>query len=232
MLRRLLVIGILAVGASLSCLTAAPQEPVPAPTRAAHDDAVAGADEVGGPTIKIVSADRATFQDIPMVVLTCELRNPNQAPLVFLGYRPDSFDPPLAENSISPIHSVELKKDGNWVKYPIGWCGTGMDGIVLGAQRRYAFGCSVPDDPEWTAVRVGVSWGRSTGRFNDEIPKMTIAWSRPLAKDEIGKPIANNEKSAPDSTTGAIRHGKSAGHFAARHCGVVSKTSAQSSFSP
>jgi hypothetical protein len=128
---------------------------------------------------------------------------------MFVGYRSDSFDPPLAKGEISPIYIVELQCNGKWEKHPIGWCGTGMDGIELAAKESNTFGLLVPVDPPWTAVRVGVRWSRPIDYRTAEADAFRIGWSEPLALVDI------DEKSEKPSKTGAITHGKPEGHFAA-----------------
>jgi hypothetical protein len=113
-----------------------------------------------------------------------EVSNPNQKePLTFIGYKPDSFDPPIPKGQISPIYKVELKRAGKWQEHPIGRCGFGMGGIALEPQATATFGVWVPEG-DWEAVRVGVTW--TTVAFekagkND----FTTEWSNELTYKEV-----------------------------------------------
>lgn len=143
--------------------------------------------ELKAPEIKNLGGSRTTLGDIPCVSFSCEVSNPNKAPLMFVGYRSDSFDPPLAEGQISPIYIVELERDDKWQKHPQGWCGTGIDGIELAAEASGKFGFAIPLAPDWTAVRVGIRWSRPLDFSTAESDAFQIAWSDRITLDSIAK---------------------------------------------
>ncbi|MEX0713173.1 MAG: hypothetical protein WD278_12530, partial [Pirellulales bacterium] len=141
--------------------------------------------ETAAPEVRILAAERTTLADIPFVSFSCQATNPNKAPLTFVGYRPDSFGPPLQEGQIAPIYVVELKRDGEWHEHPMGWCGTGMDAIELPPGGSGSFGFAVPAGPQWEAARVGIRWSPPLTVPFEEVPlageePFTTAWSEPF----------------------------------------------------
>ena len=115
------------------------------------------------PMIKL----RGTARSEHGILLAIEVSNPNDAALVYTGYAANSFDPPLPPGRISPICQIELKRDGQWRRHPIGYCGFGLTDQELPPGATAAFDVSVPDDG-WQAVKIafgGVSYlsqGEST----------------------------------------------------------------------
>ena len=115
--------------------------------------------------------------------LAVEVSNPGKHSLWYLGYRPDSFDPPIPKGQMRPIYRLELKQDGKWQQYPIGWCGTGMDELELAPNTSATFGVWAPAGP-WDAVRIGLTW-HPPGAREDSPP--TLAWSPELTRQEISR---------------------------------------------
>jgi hypothetical protein len=85
---------------------------LPAPPPEARGSVAAA--ETAAPEVRILAAERTTLADIPFVSFSCQATNPNKVPVMFVGYRPDSFGPPLQDGQIAPIYVVELKRDGEW----------------------------------------------------------------------------------------------------------------------
>lgn len=183
MARRVLVIALLATGSLAFSLVFGGEEPGLPP--AADDGAEAADDKKTSLEVRILAAGRTTIGEAPFVSLSCEAANPTDTALMFVGYRPDSFEPPLEEGRISPIFVVELLRGDVWEEYPLGWCGTGMDGIELAVEGLGKFGVAVPDEPSWQAVRVGVRWSRPLDFATAEADAFTVAWSEPFTRDGI-----------------------------------------------
>lgn len=115
------------------------------------------------------------------ILLAIEVSNPNNAALVYTGYAADSFDPPLPPGRISPICQIELKRDGQWRRHPIGYCGFGLTDQALPPGASAAFDVSIPDD-DWQAVKV--AFGGVCGFSNGESTTTTL-WSVEFARDAI-----------------------------------------------
>ncbi len=98
---------------------------------AAEPPSSTGRSELSPPAVRILSGERMALSDVRFFSFSCEASNPNKSPLMFVGYRPDSFDPPIERGTMSPIHSIQFQRDGKWEEHPQGWCGTGIDGIEL-----------------------------------------------------------------------------------------------------
>lgn len=165
-------------------------------SRAAADTKPAtSGNELAEPKVQIVAGSRTTLAEVPFLSLSCEASNPNKLPLMFVGYRPDSFEPPVEKGRLSPIYVVELQRDGKWREHPIGWCGTGMDGIELPAGPAQSFAIAVPADPAIQAVRVGIHWSRPIAFETAEPDAFKTAWSESFSlakiendKEKSGKP--------------------------------------------
>lgn len=143
------------------------------------------AGELAAPKIQILSGERTTAADVRFFSFSCEASNPNKVPLMFVGYRADSFDPPIAEGHISPIYSIHFQRDGKWEKHPIGWCGTGMDGIEFQAGTTKKFGLAVPVDLAGKVVRVGIRWSRPLKFDTAEPDAFKVAWSESFAVEKV-----------------------------------------------
>lgn len=181
------------------------------------------------PRVRIVAGIPTTLEGTPFVSLACEVANPNDTPLMFEGYRSDSFEPPLGKGQVSPIHLVQLERDGKWVEYPQGWCGWGIDGIELAPNGGGTFGFAVPITQVSGAVRVGIRWSRPFDFKAAEPDDLAIAWSEPFtwmrtkeSKPTEGERNANEpvappgkEPPPPLCATGGITHGKPDGGLAA-----------------
>jgi hypothetical protein len=136
--------------------------------------------ELAAPKIRILAMQRTEAANQQFFSFSCDASNPNKAPVMFVGYRADAFDPPIPEGSISPIYSLEFQRDGKWKEHPIGWCGTGMDGIELLAGKSQKFECAVPADAAIKAVRVGIRWSKPVEFDSAEPDVFKVAWSEPL----------------------------------------------------
>jgi len=178
--------------------------------------------EAMAPDVRILAGSHTTFDNIPFASFSCEIRNPGQAPLVFVGYRPDSYDPPIPEGSVAPIYRIEVQRNGAWEEYPIGWCGTGMDGIVLAADGSGAFGFAVLLEPQWDAVRVGVRWSQPIDFDTAPAEAYQTAWSEPFNRADVGTEApatgaapASGDAPAEAAMIGGIPHGAEVGGLAA-----------------
>ena len=169
---------VLGAGVLSAFLAAAAAEP-PSPT-APDRESAANAAELTEPKIRILAGSRTTLAEAPFVSFSCEASNPNKLPVMFVGYRPDSFEPPIEKGRISPIFVVELRRDGKWEKHPIGWCGTGMDGIQLSSGPAQSFAFAVPADPSIKEVRVGIRWSRPIAFETAKPDAFKTAWSEPF----------------------------------------------------
>lgn len=157
--------------------------------------AAAGASDVAGKPgeaqpakISVKAAGRQTVGGAAGFSLAVEVANPNQKEsLTFIGYKPDSFDPPIPKGQISPIYKIELRRAGKWEAHPIGWCGTGMGAIALAPQAKATFGVWVPGG-DWDVVRVGVTWTKVDFEKAGEKPgDFTTEWSNELSHKEVEK---------------------------------------------
>ncbi len=133
------------------------------------------------PALRIHMAGRQTVGESRGFSLAVEVSNPGPQTLRYVGYRSDSFDPPLQKGQMMPMYRVELKLNGKWQEDPIGRCGTGIDDIEFAAKTSATFGVWVPAGP-WEAVRIGLPW-RPAGDAKDATPP--IAWSPELTRQEI-----------------------------------------------
>lgn len=120
---------------------------------ASGDDGEEAADKPLAPVVRVLAATTVSEG----VSISAELSNPHDEPVTFLGYTSDSFSPPLKEGQISPMYHVQFKRSGEWVEYPFGWCGTGMDFIELKPDAKPTFGVyAAGAEAGWEAVRVGI----------------------------------------------------------------------------
>ena len=141
-----------------------------------------------GLEVLVKSAEVTMLGESPFLALSCEVRNPTSETLIFVGYLPNSFDPPLADGTAAPIFVLEFQRDGEWQPHSIGWCGTGMSAIELNAEGASTFGAHAAFEPAWEAVRVGVRWSRPLDFDTAEAEAYTTAWSKPLPRTEIAAP--------------------------------------------
>ena len=136
--------------------------------------------------VRILKVESSLVGEVRHWSLSCEASNPNKTPLMFVGYRADSFDPKIEDGRISPIYVLQHQQgpDGKWKDQPLGWCGTGIDGIVLKPGSRPTFSVLIRADATQTAVRVGIRWSKPV-KF-DEAPAgaFKIGWSNSF---ELGK---------------------------------------------
>jgi hypothetical protein len=137
--------------------------------------------------------------------LNVEVSNTGVRVLKYVGYRPDSFSPPIEKGRISPMYRVEVRQAGKWQTYPIGWCGTGIDDIALEPKTSATFAVWVKAGP-WDAVRVGLPWHR-TGQDKDAAP--ALSWSSEITRLEIRKhlpPLTPAVNDPQRSKTYNLRH--------------------------
>jgi hypothetical protein len=133
--------------------------------------------------IRLRAAGRQKVGEAAGFSLVAEVSNPNpKEALTFIGYRPDSFDPPLPKGRIAPLYKIELKRAGKWQAQRIGWCGTGLGAIPL--RDTATFGVWIPEG-DWEAVRVGLTWTTVAFEKAGEKPgDFTTVWSNELTHQE------------------------------------------------
>ncbi|HEV7224972.1 MAG TPA: hypothetical protein VGN42_19870 [Pirellulales bacterium] len=134
------------------------------------------------PKLVLRAAAPANLGGSNLLSLTLEISNPNAASLVYTGYTPDSFDPPLTAGRISPLCQIELKQAGHWRRHPIGYCGTGMADLELAPGSSATFGVMVPAD-DWQAVKIAI--GSSSGSSAEGIAT-ALMWSIELSLQAVG----------------------------------------------
>ena len=66
--------------------------------------------------------------------LAVEVTNPGPQTLQYVGYRPDSFNPPIPKGRMQAHLPHRAETAGKWQTHPIGWCGTGMDDLEFAPQ--------------------------------------------------------------------------------------------------
>lgn len=165
-------------------------------SRVALADEPAKPARVKPPQIVLRSAGPATFGGQSCFALTIEVSNPNDASLVYSGYKPDSFDPPLAAGQISPICRIELKRDERWQPHPIGYCGVGLADLELAPGGSATFGVMVPAE-DWQAVKIAIG---SFPGFSAEERTTTTVWSVEFSRAEIaGAAAVPATPPAPDA---------------------------------
>ncbi len=154
----------------------------PAPSAATKD--------LTSPKVHILAAEQTTLADVRFLTFSCEASNPNKSPIMFVGYRPDSFEPPIEEGHISPIYVIQFQRDEKWEEHKVGWCGTGIDGIELpaGRTRKFAFAvpvfiAGVPVDLAGKVVRVGIRWSRPLDYSTAKPEAFQVAWSEPFVSN-------------------------------------------------
>ncbi len=173
---------VLLVAGCLSSLGAAQAESPPAKQASATSgSAPQQPPGATGPALRLHLVGRQNVGEARGFSLAIECSNPGTQMLRYVGYRPDSFDPPIPKGQMQPIYRVELKQAGKWQPHPIGWCGTGVDDIELVPKTSATFGVWVPAGP-WEAARVGVAWRAAAGE-KDAAP--AIAWSPELTRREM-----------------------------------------------
>jgi hypothetical protein len=134
------------------------------------------------PELRLHVAGRQTVGEAKGFSLAVEVSNPGTQMLRYLGYRPDSFAPPIPKGQMMPIYRIELKQAGKWQQHPIMWdCLTGMDELAFAPKASATFGVWVPAEP-WEAVRIGVAWRPAAG---DKEAALAVAWSPELTRQEI-----------------------------------------------
>jgi hypothetical protein len=161
--------------------------------QSANPPAPANRPDIDALKVRILAVERTTAADVRFLSLTCEASNVGKAPLMFLGYRADAFDPPIAEPNISPIHVIEFLRDGQWQTHPQGWCGTGMGGISLPAGGAKKFAFAVPEGLAGQIVRVGIRWSKPQDFDTAKPESFETAWS---PRFEIGTINDAKEKGA------------------------------------
>jgi len=134
------------------------------------------------PELRLHVAGRQNVGEAKGFSLAVEVSNPGAQMLRYLGYRPDSFAPPIPKRQMMPIYRIELKQAGKWQQHPIMWdCGFGMDELEFAPKASATFGVWVPAGP-WEAVRIGLTWHPAGAR--EDSPPM-VAWSPEFTRQEI-----------------------------------------------
>ncbi|HUY92834.1 MAG TPA: hypothetical protein VMV10_29105 [Pirellulales bacterium] len=160
------------------------------------DEPAAEPARVKPPQIVLRAANATTFGGQKCLSLTFEVSNPNSASLLYTGYAPDSFDPPLAAGQISPLCQIELKRDGRWRPRLMRDCGFGLGDLELTPGASATFGVMLPAD-DWQAVKVAI--GCFPG-FSDEARATTTLWSAEFSRAEIeGADAGPAPPPAPDA---------------------------------
>ena len=147
------------------------------------EDAVTKPLIVKPPKFTLRTATTETFGGKQFFSLAFEVSNPNSASLIYTGYTPDSFGPPLKEGNIAPLFHIELKRDGKWQPHPMGFCGTGLAYLELTPKSSSKFGVTVATG-DWEAVKIGI--GHFPGWSRQEVTTTTI-WSTEITRKEIEK---------------------------------------------
>jgi len=172
---------VLAGGALVSLLAAVMADQ---PNYAGDKGSGESGSKLAEPKVRILAGSRTTLADAPFFSCSCEALNPNKSPVMIVGYRADSFAPPIEKGRISPIYVVELQREGKWKEHPIGWCGTGMDGIELSTAAQ-TFDFAVPADATVKAVRVGIRWSRPIPFDTAEPGAFKTAWSESFSLEKL-----------------------------------------------
>jgi len=115
------------------------------------------------------------------VALYFEVTNPNTAPILFVGYTPDSFEGGLKAGTIAPIYRIELLLNKTWKSASIGWCGTGIGPVSIPAKGQVTFSVLQPIG-DWEALKVGLTWFPTSDQAKPE-----IAWSEPITRETLTK---------------------------------------------
>jgi hypothetical protein len=140
--------------------------------------------ELKPPIVKFTGARQAEAH----IIASFEVTNPNEVPLPYVGYTPDSFEGGLQAGTIAPIYRIELKKLDQWNKHPIGFCGTGIGPVTLPRKSKVTFQVALAAR-EWDAAKVGLSWWEPTA---DET-KATVAWSSEISRQDVEKQSAESK---------------------------------------
>ena len=165
-------------------------------THAALADEPAKPARVKPPEINLRAATPTTFGGQSSFALALEVSNPNDAALVYSGYRPDSFDPPLAAGQMSPICQIELKREKDWQPQPVGYCGFGLADLDLAPGSSATFGVMIPAG-NWQAVKISIG---SFPGFSAEEQATTTVWSVEFSRAEIeGAKAGPAQPPAPDA---------------------------------
>ena len=151
------------------------------------------------PELRLHVAGRQNVGEARGFSLAVEVSNPGTQMLRYVGYRPDSFDPPIPKGQMQPIYRIELKQAGKWQQHPIGWCGTGMDDLEFVPKASATFGVWVPAGP-WEAVRIGSAW-RAAGGRKEAAAGDCLEPRVHTAGDPRGLPPCPPSPPSPSSTT-------------------------------
>ena len=107
-----------------------------------------------------------------------KVTHPNDQPLPYVGYVPESFSPPIPEGRIEPLFKVEYLRNGQWQPSPLGWCGTGLGPVSLPTGKPVTFFVHVDSDG-FEAVRVGISWHVPDSSHAE------VAWSNHVTNQDL-----------------------------------------------
>ena len=92
------------------------------------------------PDVRLAGA--VTHRDHSFLVF--EVVNSNAAPVPYLGYIADSFEPKLPEGGIYPLHKIEFRVGKEWKEEEIGWCGTGIGPVSITNKQKGQFEIPIP----------------------------------------------------------------------------------------
>lgn len=117
-----------------------------------------------------------------VVALDVRVENPNDAPVPYVGYTPESFGGSLPADTIAPLYRLEALRKGKWEPVTLGFCGTGRGPVSLAARARRHFEAAVPAS-EWDSIRVGLVCYAEAARAQ---PRVT--WSPPMSRADVNRP--------------------------------------------
>jgi hypothetical protein len=103
------------------------------------------------PQLRLRDPGRQMMADARGFSLNVEVSNAGTHVLKYVGYRSDSFSPPIEEGRMAPMYRLEVRQAGKWKVCPIGWCGTGIDDIEIAPKTSATFAVWVKAGP-WDAV--------------------------------------------------------------------------------
>jgi hypothetical protein len=133
-------------------------------------DAAAPPARLQAPVLTLKGATTARFHRLRMVRLTFEVRNPNAAPLRYLGWR---LRGGLSQGRITPAYEVELRRGGTWQPYLQAAFHLVPGEVELAAGARATFEAWAPAC-DWAEARAGLLWFRGG--------EGAYAWSEPVPR--------------------------------------------------
>lgn len=102
--------------------------------------------------------------------------------VAYTGYRTDSWDKRPPRGRISPHHTATVQNGNSaWLDASLGFCGTGLDELIVPTDCGGVFECLVPLPA--TSAKVGV---RCRWESRDGCPHDEVVWSPVLQDDGEG----------------------------------------------